>query len=113
MGGLGAPELIIILLVVLLLFGSTKLPKLAKSLGEASKEFKKGVADSEATPPVVPAPAAPPIMTASAPPVAPSAVEPPVDEKVTLTRAELDALLAAREAQVRRAEPGKDVPPAV
>jgi sec-independent protein translocase protein TatA len=105
MGGLGAPELIIILLVVLLLFGSTKLPKLAKSLGEASKEFKKGVGDSDA--PAMPASAT------SAPPAAPAAVEPPVEEKVTLTRAELDALLAAREAQVRRAEPGKDVPPAV
>jgi len=40
---LGAPELLIILAVVLLLFGSTKLPKLARSLGEAQKEFKKGV----------------------------------------------------------------------
>ena len=41
--GLGAPELLIVLAVVLLLFGSTRLPKLAKSLGQASKEFKKGV----------------------------------------------------------------------
>ena len=40
---LGAPELIIILAVVLLLFGSTRLPKLARSLGQASKEFKHGV----------------------------------------------------------------------
>ena len=40
---LGATELLIILAVVLLLFGSTRLPKLAKSLGQASKEFKKGV----------------------------------------------------------------------
>jgi sec-independent protein translocase protein TatA len=40
---LGATELIIILAVVLLLFGSTRLPKLARSLGQASKEFKKGV----------------------------------------------------------------------
>jgi sec-independent protein translocase protein TatA len=39
---LGAPELIIILLVVLLLFGSTKLPKLARSLGQAQREFKEG-----------------------------------------------------------------------
>ena len=38
---LGAPELLIILLIVLLLFGGAKLPKLARSLGEASKEFKK------------------------------------------------------------------------
>jgi sec-independent protein translocase protein TatA len=40
---LGVTELLIILAVVLLLFGSTRLPKLARSLGEASKEFKKGV----------------------------------------------------------------------
>ena len=40
---LGATELLIILAVVLLLFGSTRLPKLAKSLGQASNEFKKGV----------------------------------------------------------------------
>jgi sec-independent protein translocase protein TatA len=40
---LGLPELLIVLAVVLLLFGSTRLPKLAKSLGQASKEFKKGI----------------------------------------------------------------------
>ena len=43
MGSLGATELIIILVVVLLLFGSTRLPKLARSLGQASKEFKQGI----------------------------------------------------------------------
>jgi sec-independent protein translocase protein TatA len=40
---LGITELLIILAVVLLLFGSTRLPKLARSLGQASKEFKAGV----------------------------------------------------------------------
>lgn len=43
--GIGAPELIIVLVVVLLLFGSTRLPKLARSLGLASKEFKQGQAE--------------------------------------------------------------------
>ena len=42
MAGLGAPELLIILLVILLLFGGAKLPKLARSIGQAQREFKKG-----------------------------------------------------------------------
>ena len=40
---LGAPELLILLAVILLLFGASRLPKLARSLGEASKEFKDGI----------------------------------------------------------------------
>jgi len=39
---LGPTELLIVLAIVLLLFGSAKLPKLARSLGQASKEFKQG-----------------------------------------------------------------------
>ena len=39
----GGPELFIVLGVILLLFGSTKLPKLARSLGASVTEFKKGV----------------------------------------------------------------------
>lgn len=42
MFGLGVPELIIILAILLLLFGSTKLPKLSKSLGESARELRKG-----------------------------------------------------------------------
>jgi sec-independent protein translocase protein TatA len=45
MAGLGAPELIIVLVIVLVVFGGAKLPKLAKSLGEAQKEFRKGSED--------------------------------------------------------------------
>ena len=40
-GGVGGPELIVILFIILLLFGSTRLPKLAGSMGKAFKEFKK------------------------------------------------------------------------
>ena len=44
---LGTPELLIILLVVLLLFGGAKLPKLARSLGEAKQEFERGTKGDE------------------------------------------------------------------
>ena len=40
---LGAPELLIVLIVVLVLFGGSKLPKLARSLGQAQNEFKQGI----------------------------------------------------------------------
>jgi sec-independent protein translocase protein TatA len=46
---LGPMELAIILAIVLLLFGSKKLPSLARSLGKSSKEFKKGMAEGAAT----------------------------------------------------------------
>jgi sec-independent protein translocase protein TatA len=42
---LGAPELLIILVVVLVLFGGKKLPDLARSLGSAKREFQEGVND--------------------------------------------------------------------
>ncbi len=42
---LGAPELLIVLVVILVLFGGAKLPKLARSLGQAQKEFKDGLSD--------------------------------------------------------------------
>jgi sec-independent protein translocase protein TatA len=38
---LGGPDLIIILLIILLLFGAKKLPDLARGLGQAMKEFQK------------------------------------------------------------------------
>lgn len=42
---LGTPELLIVLVVILVLFGGAKLPKLARSLGQAQKEFKDGLSD--------------------------------------------------------------------
>jgi sec-independent protein translocase protein TatA len=41
--GVGAPELLIILVIVLLLFGSTKLPALLRSLGSSMRELRKGM----------------------------------------------------------------------
>lgn len=43
----GGAELIVLLFVMLLMFGGTRLPQLAKGLGQSIKEFKKGVAQSE------------------------------------------------------------------
>lgn len=45
--GLGGPELLLILFIVLLLFGANKLPELARGLGKSVKEFKKAASDVE------------------------------------------------------------------
>ena len=46
-GSLGLPELIIILLIVVLIFGANRLPSLAKGLGSSVKNFKEGMRDGE------------------------------------------------------------------
>lgn len=43
MANLGATELLLVLAALLLLFGATKLPKLARSMGQSAKEFKEGL----------------------------------------------------------------------
>ena len=45
LAALGTPELIGICAVVALMFGGAKIPKFARSLGQAQKEFKKGLED--------------------------------------------------------------------
>ena len=47
MFGLGMGELIIVLLVVLVFFGGSRLPKLGSSVGEAIQNFKKGMKEGE------------------------------------------------------------------
>lgn len=46
-GGLGATELIIILVIVLIIFGAGKLPEIGGAMGKAIKSFKKSVSEAE------------------------------------------------------------------
>ena len=46
-GGLGTPELIVIAVVIVLLFGATRLPQLAKALGQSKRAFKEGLDEGE------------------------------------------------------------------
>ena len=45
MFGLGFPELVVILIIVLVIFGANRLPQLGEGLGKAIKGFKKGISD--------------------------------------------------------------------
>ena len=47
LGGLGAPEIILIALIVLLLFGGKKIPELMKGMGKGIKNFKEGMKGME------------------------------------------------------------------
>lgn len=86
---LGQPELLIILFIILILFGSSKLPELARSMGQAKSEYKKGTVDGDeaiqqiedqkaaaAAQAASPAPAAPAAPAEPAAPVAPAPVAP-------------------------------------
>jgi sec-independent protein translocase protein TatA len=71
--GLGAPELLIILAVVVLIFGGTKLADLGGSMGKGIKEFKKNIKDEDAEAEDAKKDAAPPpvaSVSTPAPPVA-------------------------------------------
>jgi len=72
MPNLRAPEIILILLVVLLLFGAKRLPDLAKSVGKSLKILKTEVRDNDEDRPSAAAPV-PPAAPSSAPYVAPTA----------------------------------------
>ncbi len=63
MFGLGTAEILLIVVALFLLFGATRLPQLAKSLGQSRRAFKEGMREAEEeeaaeTPKIKPAPAA-------------------------------------------------------
>lgn len=50
MPSLGVPELFVILMIVIVLFGASRLPQIGKGLGEGIKNFKKGLKGDDDTP---------------------------------------------------------------
>jgi len=47
MGGLGLPELLVILAIVVIIFGANRLPELGRGIGSAIRNFKDGIKDEE------------------------------------------------------------------
>lgn len=86
---IGTTELIIVLLIVVLIFGGAKLPKLARSLGEAKSEFEKSTKTDHKK-------------DAKEAAAALEAAKITGDEKVTLSKSELEALLVEREQKAKR-----------
>jgi sec-independent protein translocase protein TatA len=77
-GWIGVPELLILLLVVLLVFGPKKLPEMGRSLGRGMREFKTSVTGKEDHQP--------------AELTSPRAVEEPVAAPVSTSKRELDSI---------------------
>lgn len=88
MFGIGMTELLVILVVALIVFGPTKLPELARSLGKAMNEFRRASSDLRATfndavepPPQPKLPAAPPTIAAPPPATGDPAAHAPAEER--------------------------------
>jgi sec-independent protein translocase protein TatA len=47
MPNIGVPELVVVLVILLLLFGAKKLPELARSIGDSAKELRKSIKDDD------------------------------------------------------------------
>jgi sec-independent protein translocase protein TatA len=110
---MGGDGLIVIVIALVVLVGGSQLPKIARNVGLAGKEFRKAQSEAEeeaekakaasaakaSVAPPVPLPASP--ASPAANPAAPTAAPTAADPAITLTPAQLDALLKAREDQVR------------
>jgi sec-independent protein translocase protein TatA len=90
LGMLNTPEIILILVLALVLFGAKKLPELARGLGHGIKEFKKATRDVQdelntamnAEPPITPSQSSPPVPI---PPAAEPAPPPATDDSLAQT----------------------------
>ena len=86
----GPTELVIILIIVMVIFGGAKLPKLARSLREAKDEFEGGKDDAKG------------VAKSDPKGIAKNGSSGDGDDRVTLSKSELDALLAERELKSKR-----------
>ncbi len=119
-GNLFGPDLgIVVIIILVVLVGGSQLPKIARNVGMAGKEFRKAQTEAEeeaerektaqaerdraaqAARQQADSPAAPSLGAGPGPAPLPGASTVP-DDSIKLSRAELDALLKAREEQVRR-----------
>ncbi len=80
-GNLGMPEILLIMLVVLLLFGAKRIPEIAASMGKGIREFKKNINDATRE------------------------VQDGINDKPRLTQAELDARRTTSETDASSSEP--------
>jgi sec-independent protein translocase protein TatA len=78
--------IVAIIIALVVLFGGSRLPKIAKNLGGAGREFRKAQREAEAEETKV--------QLATAP--APALSQPPAADQVTISRTDLDAILAKR-----------------
>src|ERR1700722_12885371 len=98
---MGTDGIIVLLVVLVVVFGGSQLPKIARNVGLAGKEFRKAQAEAEEDAERERAKAATPPPPQPLTPVAPTS-----EESVTLSRSELDSLLKAREEQTKRESAG-------
>ena len=104
MFGIGIPELILILIVGLIVFGPSKLPEVGRAVGKGLREFRRASSalsaaiDAESAPPPAPHPTSPPTAataqnaTTTEPPTPPAPVyEPPTQESVRAQLADKQA----------------------
>lgn len=99
---MGTDGIIVLVVLLVVIFGGSQLPKLARNVGSAGKEFRKAQEEAEqeeaakakTPPPAVTAP--PPV--APTPPIAPAAQ---AEDRVTLSKTELNALLDERESRAK------------